>query len=114
MVSAITHSVSGTDVTSCGVNDSRDIWYTFTAPTDGSYLFNMTPGATDEGTEGTIAIFDGCEGAELACAVSFSAPGFGHIPAMVSLTLTAGRKVYVRVAVENDASAKCDTEVIYP
>lgn len=110
-ISVNTLSASGSDITGCGVNDSRDVWYTFTAPADGSYSFSAFPGSAGEVT---IALFDGCEGTQLACAVSYKVPFLGSMPAVVSLPMTAGQTVYVRAAVENHAGGLLHIQAALP
>ena len=48
---------------SCGFTGSKDVWFSFTPPSNGSYVFNTCGVAFDS----TLAIFDGCGGTELGC-----------------------------------------------
>ncbi|MFO0555522.1 MAG: hypothetical protein U0271_44505 [Polyangiaceae bacterium] len=74
---------TGQDLSSCGPEDSIDVWYSFTAPSAGDYTFRLTENMV---AAHFVAVYDGCGGAELAC---------GFLGA--SATLAAGESVRLRV-----------------
>lgn len=72
-----------------------DVWFSFTAPEDGSVVFGAGPETWP--LRGTITMLDACGGQELACAT----PRFDGHPEgelTVSLDMTAGQQVLIRVA----------------
>lgn len=92
-----TQFAGGTDITTgCGTNDARDVWYSFTPAADMTAAFSLCGSALDT----TLAVFDGCGGAELACNDNgvVCGPLASHVPA---LSLTGGTPYLVRVAGEN-------------
>jgi len=79
-----TWNATGVDLSSCGPEDSVDVWYTFTAPSAGEYEFAITQHLL---YAHYLTVFDGCAGEnERAC-------GFLETRA----TLAAGQKVWLRV-----------------
>jgi len=54
---------TGGDVTTCATNDTRDVWYCYTATQTG--LARASTCGSSFNT--SIAVFDGCGGAQLAC-----------------------------------------------
>jgi len=106
-VNVHTLSATGTDITTCGNNDSKDLWYSFTAPSNGTFLFQVNSSYTSNCA--TVAVFDGCGETQLTCAVSTKI--MISLPASVSLSMTAGQTFYVRAAVENNATAQCTVKV---
>lgn len=93
-ISGSTAAASGSDMSSCGTDDSLDVWYRFTAPQDRLYYFQFEghylPG------EKTLALYDasGCPGTEILCNAVDS--GMGWIT--VEYTMTAGQEVLIRIA----------------
>jgi subtilisin-like proprotein convertase family protein len=89
---------SGTDITpSCAYDDSRDVWYSFTAPSAGFYNFEVT--GSPELSDTSISIFDSCSSDVVVCNDNIT--GRGSSPNMLSrvgLEMTAGHQVLVRVA----------------
>ncbi len=98
-----TVGATGTDITSsCGVNDSADVWYKYTAEYDHMVMFQVY----DESYMGfpvVVSVFDACNGAELVCAES--APGGEETggSAMAIYQISTGETVYVRVAFSENA-----------
>jgi hypothetical protein len=109
-VNVHTLSATGTDITTCGTNDSKDLWYSFSASADGNYRFEVNSLYTSD--KATVAVFAECGGAQQACAVSSKT--MVSLPASVTLTMTAGQTYYVRAAVENNATAQCTVRVSAP
>lgn len=103
-----TQNATGTDMTACGTNDSRDLWYKFTAPSDGTYSFQANSLYTNNCA--AAAVFDACNGTQLGCAVSSKV--FLSLPAVIDLSMTAGQTYYLRLSVENNATEQC-TVVVY-
>ena len=58
-----TGCAAGGDESSCGDNDTADVWHSFTPASSGNYRISLCGSAFDT----TLAIFDACAGAELAC-----------------------------------------------
>lgn len=86
---------TGTDITSCAVGDTRDVWYRFTPPVSAVYEFNTCTASFDT----SLAVFDSCAGGALAC--SGTAQGFCGVSSSGSALnafLSAGVPVHVRVA----------------
>jgi subtilisin-like proprotein convertase family protein len=48
---------------SCGFNDTLDVWHSYTAPVTGTAIISLAGSTFDT----TLALFDGCGGTELAC-----------------------------------------------
>jgi hypothetical protein len=88
-----------TDVTVSCASSSRDVWYEFTADSNGgAYVFD-TEGSPQIDT--VLAIFSGCGGTQLACDDD-SGTGFRS---RIVVALTAQQQVRVRVASFGSASA---------
>jgi hypothetical protein len=85
---------TGTDLTFCGSGDSKDVWYSFTAPSAGQYEFNTC--GSELAT--VLSVLTACGGAVVGCSdgdAVFCGPGTG---ARVTLSLSAGVTYRVRVA----------------
>ena len=102
-----TLSATGTDITSCGSNDAKDVWFVFTAPVSTGYTFQLN--MDDVAQAGTLAIFSDCGLTQMACAtrtVTTIPPNQTIIIApYVFLTLTEGQTVYIRLAAENNLTS---------
>ena len=59
-----TSRAAGTDMTTCALNDSADVWHRWIADCDGLATFSLCDSSFDT----TLAVFDACDGFELACA----------------------------------------------
>jgi len=84
-----TNSSTGIDETSCGVEDTNDVWHSYTPESNGEVTISLYGSSFDT----TLAIFDGCGGTELTCN--------GNYPNVQSLEVTAGNTYLVRVAGNN-------------
>jgi subtilisin-like proprotein convertase family protein len=51
------------ELSSCGYNDTKDVWHSYTATVTGTATISLSGSAFDT----TLAVFDGCGGTELAC-----------------------------------------------
>jgi len=72
-------------------HDTGDITHEFTAPADGFYRFDVS---TNPGyLRPSVSVYDGCEGAVLACSPNPILIGPSH----VDLAMTAGQVVIVVV-----------------
>jgi hypothetical protein len=94
-----TWGATGSDVSSCVDGDSMDVWYLFTAPSDGSYVFQIHP-YYGSSIAGAVSLYEtdpqGCAGTELLCSSFPGQGGEGGIP--LTLSMTAGQTVLIRVA----------------
>lgn len=94
--------------TSCNPNvGSEDQSYWFTAPTDGTFVFSTANSAM----QNAVAVFDGCGGAELACA-NVATPPATEEDAV--LALVAGQSVLVVVERTGGLPQTYSLEAIQP
>lgn len=102
----------------CGLSTgNRDVWYAFTAPNSGSFLFDTcgthdAPGL-DLGMDTVLNVFDACGGMELACNDDNGSACAGidagaARDSSVSVLLSAGQTVLVRVSHFGTAIANGD------
>ncbi len=82
---------SGSDLSSCGLNDTKDVWHVFVPNSTGSYTFDVC----GQDFQATLSVFNQCDnaGSQLGCD-SFDCGSGSEI----NLTLTAGVPYYLRVA----------------
>ncbi len=59
-----TSTATQTVSTSCASGGSADLWYSWTAPSSGSFEINT---CSDESYDTALALYDGCGGSEIAC-----------------------------------------------
>jgi hypothetical protein len=101
-----TWSATGSNISSCVDGDSMDVWYLFTAPNDGSYVFQVFP--NNNVMAGSVSLYEtGCAGKELLCA-SFPMEGQGNDQGQgqsqspgggwPTLSMTTGQTILIRVA----------------
>lgn len=100
-----TVGATGTDLTSCGIDDAYDVWYTYTPNWDGV-------AAIQKYGSGTMAVFDGCGGSELACRDDgpnwvdwLHCPVLGGIPYLLRVTGGSGLRAEVYPSAPNDECA---------
>ncbi len=86
---------TGSDISSCGYNDFADVWYTYTPTVDGDVTVSLCGSAFDT----TLAIYDACDGTELAC----NDDSCG-LQSEIIMPMTAGTTYYIRVAGYNGAT----------
>jgi len=87
---------AGTDISSCGPNDSNDVWYTIT-PTEYRMLGFSTAGSN---FDTTLAVYSDCPATtELACNDDYD----GNSYSRVEVFMEAGRQYYIRLAGANQA-----------
>ncbi len=80
----------GTDVTSCTLGDALDVWHCWTADCTGVATFNLCNSSYDT----SLAIFDACDGNELACIDDNCA----LTRSQLDLFVTEGTAYYIRVS----------------
>ncbi len=85
---------TGTDISSCAYNDFTDVWYMYTPTVDGDVTVSLCGSEFDT----TLAIYDGCDGTELAC----NDDSCG-LQSEITMAMTAGTTYYIRVAGYNGA-----------
>jgi len=104
----------GLDLTSCGFNDSKDVWHKWTADCTGDAVISLcTPAAGLNDT--VLAVFTACDGAELgcnddACQVTKSLIAPEVFQGRVSVT--AGTTYYIRVSGYNNATGQYRIRVL--
>jgi len=86
-----TLDATGTSASTCADNDSLDVWYSYTASAGG--LVSIT--LSDCDFDSTLAVYDNCDGAELACNDDFGHP---DIDSQVTLDMTQDVTYLIRVA----------------
>lgn len=82
---------TGSDISSCGFNDSYDVWNRYTPSQGGTVTIT-----TDNSTFDTVlSVYEGCGGAELACNDDYS---FDNPWSQVVMNVVRGKTYYIRVA----------------
>ncbi|MCP4343160.1 MAG: hypothetical protein GY799_30875, partial [Desulfobulbaceae bacterium] len=94
-----TYGATGTDISSCGYNDSRDIWYKLTATGDQNILLTLMD--YDGMAPCTLSLFDACGGSQIAC--SESSESMEGMLASVIYEMSYDETIYVRVAYTDDS-----------
>ena len=82
---------AGTDLTDCGVNDSKDVWFAFRPTVGGEYTIDAHSDAFDT----TLAAFAACGGAQTACNDDAN---LQTTDSQLVMTLTKGKRYLFRVA----------------
>ncbi|MCC6320542.1 MAG: hypothetical protein IT438_03795 [Phycisphaerales bacterium] len=102
---------TGTDITPCGPNDQRDVWFTFTPTIGGQYVFDTVGSVGND--DATLAVFSGCPPTSLTltppawptnllvCNDDIDA-GWGVTDAKVRANLAAGSAYKIRVSGYNN------------
>jgi len=88
-----TTNATGTDITSCGSEDSLDVWYSFTAESAETYKITIYD-PVHISTNCTVAVLDECNGTELGCAV----PGGSLNTTELEMSLVSDKTYLIRVA----------------
>ncbi len=103
--SGSTDGSSGTDISSCGSLDSRDVWHCWTPNCTGSAIIGLCE--SDNLFDTSLAVYENCGGAELACSDNYCGPQSlkslisPHQLPPVDLWVTAGETYYIRVSGRN-------------
>lgn len=90
-VSGTNAGATGTDITSCTYADAADLWFVYTPPRDG----HATVSLCGSGFDTSLAVFDACEGTELACSDDTTACG---VASELDLSVTGGLSYFIRIA----------------
>jgi hypothetical protein len=86
-ISGSSTGATGTDITSCGYNDTKDVWYEFTTEDAGTYHVDIQWGGN---LNPYIAIFDECNGNEIQCYNYYSEVNFSADSSATYLLRIAG------------------------
>jgi hypothetical protein len=84
-------ATSDLPASACSGLDDKDVWYRFVAPEAGSYRFEIQLDFNSTLLSPTLAIYDACNGTELAC------DGLSVL-VRVDYDLIAGQSTHIRVA----------------
>ncbi|MFQ5495373.1 MAG: hypothetical protein ACE5EX_08330, partial [Phycisphaerae bacterium] len=90
-ISGSTLNATGTDITSCTLRDTADVWHCWQADCTGTAVFSLCGSSFDT----SLAVFNDCGGQELACDDNGCV---GTPQSQLSLPVTAGTTYFVRVA----------------
>ncbi len=85
-----TNGATGEMTSSCYDTDYRDVWHVFTPERSGLLSFSLL----DSCLNTTLAIYDGCDGAELACNDNAN----NSPQSEITMQVQAGATYYIRVA----------------
>jgi beta propeller repeat protein len=109
--SGSTMAATGTDITSCGYNDKFDVWHSFTPTATYDYTISLCGSSFNT----TLAVFDNCGGAELACNDD-TEPGICSSTSQSQLTvhLVKGSTYLIRIAGYNGATGNYTLTVTGP
>jgi hypothetical protein len=94
---------TGAAISSCGLDDTKDVWLAFVPPVSATYEFHTCGSAIDT----VLSLFESCSGAELAC--SDNAPlfcgtgGAASSGSAIAAPLTAGVSYKLRLAGASDS-----------
>jgi beta propeller repeat protein len=80
---------SGIDISSCGCNDTRDVWHWYKPNNNGRVTISLYGSTFDT----TLTILNACEGTELACNDDFCGA-----QSKVTLSVVRGKTYFIRVA----------------
>ena len=80
---------SGTDVSGCGYNDLKDVWFRFNPEVTGEYTISTAGSEFDT----TLSVFDACGGNELACNDDYFGP-----QSLVVVQMILDKNYYIRLA----------------
>jgi hypothetical protein len=92
---------TGSDISSCGFNDFRDVWYSWTAPSCGQVTFSTVCGAS---FDTHLSLYSSCGGTQLACnddAFDYSC-NYG-LTSRITANVTAGQSYLLRISGYNGA-----------
>ncbi|MHC4707070.1 MAG: right-handed parallel beta-helix repeat-containing protein [Planctomycetota bacterium] len=103
--SGSTVGADGTDISSCGPNDTMDVWHWYTAVRSGSHILSLCRSDFDT----TLAVFDSCGGTELACNDDAC-----DLQSEVVMSMTEGETYFIRVSGADGEAGRYKLEVIAP
>jgi len=87
-------TISPGEFPSCGSVDTRDVFFTFTAPGNGKATFKTCPGTS---WNTLLSVKDGCFGAEYACNDNASITGCSTQSIISNVAMTEGQTVTIRI-----------------
>jgi hypothetical protein len=100
-----TDGASGTDLSSCGFADKRDVWYCWTPDCTGSAVIGLCD--SDNVFDTSLTVYEACGGRELACSDNYCGPQSlkslispNQLPP-VDVWVTEGETYYIRIAGRN-------------
>jgi len=85
-----TQGATGTDTSGCSGSDDLDVWHVYTPTQSGETTISLVGSSFDT----TLAVYDQCDGTELACNDDAS----GTTQSIIKISLEAGRSYLIRVA----------------
>lgn len=86
-----TTGAAGTDLSSCAYNDTNDVWH-FYVPNAGGQVTIHTDGSA---FDTTLAVFNACDGNELACNDDYC---LDNTQSKVAISVVKGKTYFIRVA----------------
>jgi beta propeller repeat protein len=92
---------TGTDISSCGYNDTHDVWNRYT-PARGGTVTITTEGST---FDTVLGVYEGCGGAELACNDDYT---LDNPWSRIVMDVVKGKTYYIRVAGFNGEAGDYD------
>jgi len=108
--SGSTIGATGSDITSCGTDDSRDVWYELTSLEDQLVLIRVSDYSYSEMSY-TVSVFDSCGGVEQACSESSEGGGEMETVAQLVYELSTNQTIYIRVAYDENAMGQFDLDI---
>ncbi len=99
-------NASGSSVSSCGAGDLDDVWFYWNPSADGIARVDLCGFAT---FDTTLAVFDACDGAELACNNDYCG-----IASLLDVPIQEGNTYYIRVAGADGGAGDFDLHVSPP
>lgn len=92
-----TLGATGTSTSSCGLDDTADVWYSYTAQNNGFVRFHLEDTDNSCGLPITISLYDGCQGNEIACSETGLYDNCDNT-ADIGFILTQSQTYYIRIA----------------
>ncbi len=92
----------------CSLGDDLDVWYALTATIAGNYTFDTLDSLLDDTS---LAIYSACGGTRLACNDDIDV-GAGIFLSRITIPLTVGQSIRIRVAGYDDASGPFNLNVV--
>ncbi len=93
-----TTRATGTDTSSCSYNDTNDVWHSFTPRFNYEYTISLCGSTFDT----TLAVFDDCNGTELACnddtKPGICSPTLPTLQSQLTMPLVKDLTYFIRIA----------------
>jgi hypothetical protein len=105
-----TAGATGTDITSCTTNDTKDVWFVYTPTCDVTVEVNSCGSSYDSG----LSVWTSCSGGtELACNDdALAGPCSGSLQSFISFAATGGTTYYIRIAGWNFAEGNINFSIV--